>query len=112
MEQVGIITGYSAIVEPGAAGLAIEAIVLIQISDNTRQAAEDFAAAVAKLPSVLTCDMTAGKLDYVVRVLARDLPHYEEIIKDHLGSLPNVVSMETLFVLNPLVRAKPVLFGK
>ena len=100
LENAGVIAGYTAIVDPLAAGYEICTLILVQISNHTRKAGDAFAEAVARLPAVAECHMISGKLDYLLRVYARNLPHYEEILQDQISELPYVASIESLFVIN------------
>ncbi|MCA8889150.1 MAG: Lrp/AsnC ligand binding domain-containing protein, partial [Parvularculaceae bacterium] len=67
---------------------------------HTRKAGDEFAAAVSKSPAIVEYNMISGKLDYLLRVYARNLSHYEEILQDQISELPHIGSLESLFVLN------------
>lgn len=111
LENDGTIVGYEARVNPKAAGLQISALVLLRIGSNTREAGDKFAAAIAKISAITECYMTAGQLDYVARVYAKDLDDYERILKDELGSLPGITGMESLFVLNEIIPRRKISFS-
>ena len=100
LEAAGIIAGYSAVIDPRAAGYEICALILVQISNHTRRAGDEFAEAVRKTPCIVESNLISGKLDYLLRVYARNLTHYEEILQDHISELPHIASLESLFVLN------------
>ncbi|MEZ5897274.1 MAG: Lrp/AsnC family transcriptional regulator [Parvularculaceae bacterium] len=100
MEAAGIISGYAAIIDPIAAGYEICAFILVQINNHTRKAGDEFAAAVSKSPAIVEYNMISGKLDYLLRVYARNLSHYEVILQDQISELPHIASLESLFVLN------------
>ena len=110
LEDNGVIKGYRADVDPVAGGYSVTAIVLIQIASHTREAHDECAEAAAKVPAIVACHMTAGKLDYILHVLARDLAHYEDLVKDKLSALPNIGSMESLFLLGNADRRRSVSF--
>ena len=103
LEKSGVISGYKAEIDPTKAGYSICGLVLIRISNNTKEAAADFTKAILKSPSIIECNMTAGKIDYVAKVFAKDFQHYEAIVRDELSALPHIVSMETLFLFSNLV---------
>lgn len=100
LESAGIIAGYGAVIDPQAAGYEVCALILVQISNHTRRTGDEFAEAVRKTPCIVECNMISGKLDYLLRVYARNLTHYEEILQDHISELPHIASLESLFVLN------------
>ena len=100
LEAAGIISGYGAHIDPIAAGYEICAFILVQINNHTRRAGDEFAEAVKKTPAIVESNMISGKLDYLLRVYARNLAHYEELLQDHISELPHISSLESLFVLN------------
>ena len=108
LEEAGIISGYRAVVDPQALGLSVRALVMLKIANNTRKAAEEFAAGVREISAITECVMTAGKLDYVANVYAASLSGYEEIVKDQIGNLPHLAGMETLFILSDVVKRRPI----
>ena len=99
LESDGVIKGYHASIDSSRLGLNISAIVLVRLGKKSRREADEFAAAVLDSPSIVDCYMVSGRIDYIIRVLARDLSHYEEIIKDEISNLPHLVEMESLFIL-------------
>lgn len=108
LEEQGIISGYRAEIEPRALGLEVTALVLLRLDSHERKAHDAFVEAAAKLPAITECLMTTGRLDYVIRVLARSLSHYESIIKDDLSHLPHIGEMETLFILSDAIAKRTV----
>lgn len=100
LEALGIISGYRAVIDETKAGLNICSLVLIKLENNTRNAVDEFSAAVGKIPAITECYLTTGRTDYVARVYAKDFEHYETIIKDDLAELPHLDSMETLFLFS------------
>ncbi len=103
LESAGIVSGYKAVIDLPALGYTINALVLMKIGNNTREAANNFTKAINQLPSVTECYMSSGKIDYVARVYAKDFQHFENIIRDELAILPDIVSLETLFLYSNLM---------
>ena len=103
LEAAGIIRGYKADVDLEKVGYNINGIVLLRIGDTSREAVLAFGDAVQQIPTMTECHMTTGRTDYVARIYAKDFHDYESIIKDELARLPNIVSMETLFLFSNVV---------
>ena len=99
LEQTGVISGYRATVDPTKIGVNISSLVLIRMNDHTRESVNTFAKAVKKIPAITECYMATGRVDYIAKIYARDFKHYEEIIRDDIARLPNIMSMETLFII-------------
>lgn len=102
LEREGVIRGYAALLDPAAIGR--RAIVFVEIT-LTRQATEtldDFERAVALIPDVLECHLTAGKADYLLKIAAADAEDFARIHREHLARLPGVAQMHSSFALRTI----------
>ena len=102
LEESGIITGYTARVDPRQAGLEFNALVQIVLSRAVPDAVMAFSAAVATRPEVLQCLSTTGTADLVLRVVAADIEAYNRFLREFLHARPEVASVNTSVVLDVL----------
>ena len=98
-EQMGIIAGYSARLDPRKLGLTVEVFVEITLTSQSREAMDRFERAVADFDDILECHLMSGSADYLLRVAAADLAHYDSIHRDCLARLPGVSAMRSSFSL-------------
>ena len=108
LESSGRITGYAA--RLGRRALGFRLVALVDISLNT-QVEEDLAAferAIAEIDGVIECALVSGAQDYRLKLLCRDLDDYERLHREHLGRLPNVVTISSSFVLREVPTRKEV----
>lgn len=85
LEEAGIISGYHAEVQ--LEKLANFSTVLVEITLK-HHAAEDFERfenAILEAPHIIDCYATGGGVDYVLKVIARDIDHYQALIDDMLA---------------------------
>ena len=85
LEEAGIINGYHAEVQ--LEKLANFSTVLVEITLK-HHAAEDFQrfeSAMHEAPQVIDCYATGGGVDYMLKIIARDIDHYQSLIDDLLG---------------------------
>ena len=54
-----------------------------------------FEAHVAALPQVRECHMLNGEIDFILKLVARDLPSFQAFLTEQLTSAPNVASVKT-----------------
>ena len=82
-----------------------EVLVLVQITLHGQSAEmmAEFEQAVAKIPQVLACFLIAGENDYILRVAARDVNDFGRVHSTYLSALPNVLRMESNFVLREVM---------
>ena len=106
MEEMGLITGYRAILSPVRLGLTHVTYVEVRLSDTRQKALEQFNAAVRAIPQVEECYMIAGGFDYLIKIRARDMTDYRRIMGEHISTLPHLaattsyVSMEAVVEQN------------
>ncbi|ADG73343.1 transcriptional regulator, AsnC family [Cellulomonas flavigena DSM 20109] len=110
LERSGVISGYRAHLDPHAVGLTFEALVFVTMREATREAITGFESAVAGLEHVVHAQRLFGDPDYLLRVVARDLPHFQRLYDEHLAALPGVQRLSSTLVMKAVVedRALPL----
>ena len=111
LEAEGIITGYRAVLDPNALGLGITAFVEISLDRQNDEALKAFEAAARKCPNILSLYLMSGSSDYLVRIVARDLPDFERLHANVLGHLPGVARIESKFALREAIERPLVPIG-
>lgn len=103
LEDAGVITGYVALVSPAHVGLGLTAYINVRLAkhtdSDTRSPMDAFTAAVQAWPEVVECAALTGEMDYLLRVLVRDMAHYSRFIMDSLLRHPSVQDCKSSFVL-------------
>lgn len=95
LEQMGVIRGYTALLDPVRLGLDHVAFVEVKLSDTREKALTNFNAAVALIPEIEECHMIAGAFDYLVKVRTRDMVQYRRVLGEKISSLPHVSHTST-----------------
>lgn len=104
LEKAGIITNYAARLDSRAIGLSIHAFVEIRLSDQSQQSMDAFERAANAFDEILSCHLLSGDFDYMIRVAAKDLDHFDKIHRERLAKLPNVSSMKSSFSIREVKR--------
>ncbi len=104
LEESRVISGYVALVAPERVGLGLTAYINVRLAKHKEQRnpIDDFAAAVQAWPEVVECAALTGDMDYLLRVLVRDMPHCSRFIMDSLLRHPSVQDCKTSFVMRRL----------
>ena len=79
LERSGAIRGYRAVVDPGAIGLFVTA--LISAAPLDPQQPDDLPDRVAEFPEVEDCYSVAGEMNYVLKVRTRTTGDLEDLIR-------------------------------
>ncbi len=103
-EESGTIARYVALVRPEAVGLGLTAYLNVRLEKNTethkRNPMDVFRAAVQSWPEVVECASLTGEMDYLLRVVVRDMAHYSRFVMETLLKHPSVQDCKTSFVLD------------
>ena len=92
-----VITGFRAVVDPGAVGLDVSALVLLNVA---QRAWEDIRKQLRSLPGVEWIGLAAGPFDFVVHVRATDLAHLRDVILNEIQKIDSVRSAQTVVLLD------------
>ncbi len=98
LEEAGVITGYSADVDPRACGLSITAFILVALQRPERDAVENFEKSIRRIDEILDCYLLTGESDYMLRVVVADLDEYERFVRNRLHAIPGIGSIKTSLV--------------
>ncbi|MFD5126639.1 Lrp/AsnC family transcriptional regulator [Streptomyces olindensis] len=95
LEEAGVITGYRAVIDPGALGRALEVLIDVDIYAQDRRTVEEFETTVASYEEVIEFRRMYGRPDYFLRVAVADHTAYEAFLMGRLSGLPAVLRLES-----------------
>lgn len=98
LEEAGIISGYTAVIDPKAVGLTITAFIRIALARHDREVVAGFEARVRDIDEILDCYLLTGEADYLLCVLVPDLDAYENFVRTRLHGIPGITSITTNLV--------------
>ena len=79
-------------------------MVSVTMDKHTADRFENFEAAAAKLPEVMECYVVTGQdSDFLIKVMVRDMRHYEEFLLSRLTKLEGVSGVHSSFVLRQAI---------
>lgn len=105
LEEAGVISGYTALVDEEAFGLPVTVFVRVRLQVHDKESVRAFEAAIMGMDSVLDCYVMTGNTDYLLRVLVESLKHYEAFVRKQLHTAPGVASIDTSFAYGHVKRA-------
>ena len=105
LEESGLITGHVTLLDPESLGLNLTAIVGIAMDRHTPDRFESFEKAIADMPEIIECSIVTGQTaDFLLKVVVRDMHHYEQFLLGRLTRLEGVTGVHSSFVLRDLVK--------
>ncbi|ABM05039.1 transcriptional regulator, AsnC family [Psychromonas ingrahamii 37] len=105
LEESGIIDKHVTLLKPSVLGLNLTAMIGISMDRHTPDRFDKFERAVATLPEVLECLIVTGQsADFLLKVVVRDMQHYEKFLLGQLTKLEGVTGVHSSFVLREVVK--------
>lgn len=96
----GIITGFTAELDPAALGLTLQALISVNIRVGQRQAIASFAEEIRALPEVVQLFFLGGSEDFIIHVAVRDSNDVRDFVVSNLSAHPAVASTRTSLVFD------------
>jgi DNA-binding Lrp family transcriptional regulator len=110
LRETGVLTGFRAIVDPGALGIAMQALVFVRLARHARKQVVSFRQHALSLPETIGLYHVAGQHDFIVHVGVRDANHLRDLAMDAFTSRREVARIETHLIFEHVPRPElPVL---
>lgn len=103
LEREGFIREYQGILDAQRFGSFIWICTEISLARHRATDFSRFEAVVLQMPEVLVCDAVGGGIDYILKIVARDVAHYQQLIDDLLA---REVGVDTYFTYIVTKRVK------
>ena len=95
LEDEGVIRGYHADLDASKLGYAITVFALVSLRSQAEDALRQFEEHMRGLPEVRECHMLNGEIDFILKIVSRDLQSFQEFLTSKLTPAPNVASVKT-----------------
>ena len=108
LEESGVLSGRRISLNAEALGFGVTVFLGVKLATKGRVSLEDFERAVTAIPEVQTVRHVLGLYDYRLRVVARDLPDFERVLRRRIMTLPGVGNVEANVLLSEERRPGPI----
>ena len=100
LENDGYIKRYIAVLDAEKLNRGFIVFCNVKMSRMNRDVAAGFAQRMKELPEVSECYNISGSFDYLLKVQAPNMKYYQEFILNVLGTVENLGSIESVFVMD------------
>jgi Lrp/AsnC family transcriptional regulator len=90
IESEGIIRKRVALLDRRALGMDVVVFATVSLTANGRQNLEAFEREIVFHPEVMECYTMAGIWDYMLKIVTRDISHYEDFVRNTLTTSPYI----------------------
>ena len=101
LERQGIIRRRVTLLDAEALGFSLTVFALIRTNQHSDQWFASFRRTVESIPEILEFHRTSGDIDYLLKVVARDMRHYDEIYMRLIREL-DFADISSTFVMETL----------
>jgi len=108
LQDAGIVRGRRLILDKEALGFGVTVFLGVKLATKGRVSLEDFERAVTAIPEVQTVQHVLGVFDYRLKIVARDLPDFERVLRRRIMTLPGVGDVEANVILSEERRPGPL----
>lgn len=100
LEEAGVIAGRRLHLNAESLGFGVTVFLGVKLATKGRVSLDDFERAVVAIPEVQTVEHVLGLYDYRLRVVARDLPDFERVLRRRIMTLPGAGEVEANVLLS------------
>lgn len=95
LEKAGVIRGYHASLDPARLGFSITVFAMVSLKSQAEEDLRAFEEHIKGLPEVRECHMLNGEIDFILKIVSRDLQSFQDFLTSKLTPAPNVASVKT-----------------
>ena len=95
LEESGVIRGYHADLDASRLGFTITVFAMVSLKSQAEEDLRAFENHIKALPEVRECHMLNGEIDFILKIVSKDLQSFQEFLTSKLTPAPNVASVKT-----------------
>lgn len=99
LEKNGIIKKYVALLDADSMGKSMIVFCNVTLKEHTRKIGNQFVKDIKSLKEVTECYNISGDYDFLLKIMVRDMKHYQDFVINSLGSIKNIGSAHSTFVM-------------
>ena len=108
LQQLGVIRGFYADIDPAAIGLPLQAMVSVSLRSGSRGKIRTFVQQIRRKPQVIDVYFLAGADDFLIHVAARDTDDLRSFVVDNLNADSDVAGTQTSLIFEHLRGGAPL----
>lgn len=102
IKEAGLIKSQVALLDRRKLGFQTQIFAEVKLSATGRANVDAFTAAIRDFPEVLECFVVLGSVDFLLRIVTRDIEAYERFFFDKLSVAPGVQEVHSTVALSEI----------
>ncbi|GAB3929498.1 Lrp/AsnC family transcriptional regulator [Larkinella terrae] len=99
LESGGYIKKYIALIDAEKLSYGLIVFCNIKLKQHDKSIGHDFVTDILRLDEVVECYNISGDFDFLLKVYAKDMKHYQDFVFNKLGSVTSIGSTHSTFVM-------------
>ncbi|WP_276090500.1 Lrp/AsnC family transcriptional regulator [Pedobacter sp. JY14-1] len=99
LEANGYIKKYIAVIDAEKMNYGLIIFCNIRLKQHDKSIGHEFVTDIMRLDEVVECYNISGDYDFLLKVYARDMKHYQDFVFNKLGSVKSIGSTHSTFVM-------------
>lgn len=108
LQEVGVIRGFYADIDPSAIGLNLQAMISVRLQFTARSKIGSFIQQIRRKHQVMDVYFLAGADDFILHVAARDTDDLRSFVVENLNADADVAATQTSLIFEHLRGASPL----
>jgi Lrp/AsnC family leucine-responsive transcriptional regulator len=108
LENSGILKSYHAVVDMASVGLGVCTFVTVSLKGHNKENIAKFITAIQKIEEVVECHHVTGQADFILKVVASDIPAYQNLMLEKVSNIEVVDNMQSTVILSTFKDSKVV----
>lgn len=108
LEESGVVTGYTAIVDQAQVGLSITAFVRVRLERHDEASLAKVEEQILALPAIVEAYLLAGDEDYLLKVVTPSFETYETFLRTQLRRITGLTSVQSTFAYRAVKTLSPL----
>ena len=102
LEESGVIAARVALLDAEKLGLGTTVFVAIRTQRHDPAWLEAFSKGVAGIDEISECHRMAGDVDYLLKLVVRDIAHYDRIYRKLIAAVPDLADVSSSFSMEKM----------
>ena len=108
LENGGVIKSYHGVVDLASVGLGVSTFVMVSLKGHNKDNIEKFMKAIRSIDEVVECHHVTGSADFILKIVATDIPAYQNLMLEKVSNIEVVDSMQSMVILSTFKDSKVV----
>jgi Lrp/AsnC family transcriptional regulator, leucine-responsive regulatory protein len=108
LETSGVIKSYHAVIDSASVGLGVSTFVMVTLKGHNKENIEKFMKAIRKIDEVVECHHVTGQADFILKIVAADIPSYQNLMLEKVTNIEVVDSLQSTVILSTFKDSKVV----